>query len=170
MAYDSGAMTDFDPERKIIDRPTAALVSKSLRESGRTLVFTNGCFDILHPGHIGLLFKARSLGDALMIGLNTDASVRRVKGMSRPVMDERSRAIMLAALEAVDWVVLFDEDTPKEIIQEVLPTVLVKGGDYKPEMVVGRETVERAGGRVAIIPLVARHSTSAILNKLEEDE
>ena len=102
-------MSDFDPLRKIVDRTTAANVVAELRASGRTLVFTNGCFDLLHPGHVDLLNRARKLGDALMVALNTDASVRRLKGPGRPFLDERARSLMIAAFEAVDWVVFFDE-------------------------------------------------------------
>ena len=156
----------FDPARKIVSRARAVEIGREMRSRGRELVFTNGCFDVLHPGHVDLLVKARSLGDALMVGLNTDSSVRKLKGEGRPVFDEKARALMLAALEAVDWVVLFDEDTPQGLIEEVLPMVLVKGGDYVRETVVGHEAVEAAGGRVAIIDLVPGYSTSDILNRI----
>lgn len=155
-----------EPRLKIISREKAAETSRQIRLRNRVLVFTNGCFDILHPGHIELLTRARAMGDALMVGLNTDESVRRLKGPSRPLLDERSRAIMLAALEAVDWVVLFDEDTPEQLIGEVLPKVLVKGGDYTIDTVVGRDIVESHGGKVVIVPLVAGHSTSLLIGRL----
>ena len=163
-------MTAFNVQRKIIDRDTAALVSQELRAGGRALVFTNGCFDILHPGHIDLLTKAGNFGDALMVGLNTDASVRRLKGENRPVNDQHSRSIMLAALEVVDWVVLFDEDTPAVLIETVLPSVLVKGGDYTRETVVGHKLVEAMGGRVEIVPLLEGYSTTEYLKKLNKAE
>jgi rfaE bifunctional protein nucleotidyltransferase chain/domain len=123
-------------------------------------------FDLLHRGHIDLLFAARALGDALVVGVNSDASVKRIKGPDRPVRDERERAYVLAALEPVDAVVLFDEDTPLELIRALHPDVLVKGGDYTPDRVVGREEVERWGGRVAIVPLTPGHSTTSTIERL----
>jgi rfaE bifunctional protein nucleotidyltransferase chain/domain len=153
-------------EKKVIDRERAAKIGGDMRSSGRALVFTNGCFDLIHPGHIDLLIRARSLGDALMVGLNTDASVRRLKGAGRPILDEGSRSQMLAALEVVNWVVLFDEDTPIDLIREVGPTILVKGGDYTPEAVVGKEIVEGLGGNVVIVPITMQFSTSAIMEKI----
>lgn len=137
------------------------------RARGR-VVFTNGVFDLLHPGHVDVLTAARAQGDALVVGLNTDASVRRLKGPSRPVRAEHERAYVLAALEAVDAVVLFDQDTPLELILALRPDVIVKGGDYTPDTVVGREQVERWGGRVVIVPLTPGHSTTAIIERLRE--
>ena len=134
------------------------------------LVFTNGCFDLIHPGHIDLLIRARTLGEALMVGLNTDSSVKRLKGPNRPILDENSRALMLAALEVIDYVVLFDEDTPIELIKAVKPGILVKGEDYKIEDVVGREVVEEYGGRVELIPIRLDISTSMIMEKIREDK
>lgn len=133
-----------------------------------TVVFTNGVFDLIHPGHVDVLNVARSHGDALIVGLNSDASVRRLKGPSRPVRTEHDRAYVLAALEAVDAVVIFAEDTPLELIRALRPDVLVKGGDYTPETVVGREEVESRGGRVVIVPLTAGHSTTSIIEKLRD--
>ncbi len=156
------------PEEKIVDRESAFRIGKEMRDAGTTLVFTNGCFDLLHPGHVDLLIRSRKLGDTLMVGLNTDASIKRLKGEKRPVLDEDTRSKMIASLEVVDWVVLFDEDTPIELISGVLPKVIVKGGDYTPERVVGREVVEKAGGKVAILPMVEGYSTSALLEKLLE--
>jgi rfaE bifunctional protein nucleotidyltransferase chain/domain len=130
-------------------------------------VFTNGCFDLLHRGHVAYLYAARSLGDVLVVGVNTDASVRRLKGASRPVMPADDRSFVLAGLGCVDAVVLFDEDTPAALIDALLPDVLVKGGDYAPEDVVGRDTVEAHGGRLVLIPFVEGRSTTAILNQLE---
>ena len=133
---------------------------------GRRFVFTNGCFDLLHPGHTELLRRARSLGHYLLVGLNSDRSVRAIKGPDRPVQGEQARATVVAALASVDYVVLFDEDTPLRIIEELLPDVLVKGGDYTPASVVGKAEVERAGGHVQVIPLVAGFSSSQITEKI----
>lgn len=132
-------------------------------------MFTNGVFDLLHRGHVDILAAARALGDALVVGVNTDASVRRLKGPGRPVRSERERAVVLAALESVDAVVLFDQDTPLELIRALRPNVLVKGGDYTPDAVVGREDVERSGGKVVIIPLTPGHSTTATIERLRGD-
>lgn len=132
------------------------------------VVFTNGCFDLLHPGHIAGLEQARSLGDALIVGLNSDASVRQLKGPLRPVQPERERAEILCALEFVDAVVIFDDQTPRAVIAALLPDVLVKGGDWHGDQIVGREEVEAAGGRVVSIPVVPGYSTSEILRKIRE--
>jgi D-glycero-beta-D-manno-heptose 1-phosphate adenylyltransferase len=138
------------------------------KRNGRRIVFTNGCFDLVHPGHIGSLEQARALGDALIVGLNSDASVRQLKGAGRPVLPERERAEILAALECVDAVVIFDDLTPREVIARLLPDVLVKGGDWPGDQIVGREEVEAAGGRVVSIPVVPGYSTTAILQKIRE--
>jgi rfaE bifunctional protein nucleotidyltransferase chain/domain len=138
------------------------------KRNGRRIVFTNGCFDLLHPGHIGSLEQARALGDALMVGLNSDASVRELKGAGRPVLPEHERAEILSALESVDAVIIFDEPTPREVIARLLPDVLVKGGDWPGDQIVGREEVEAAGGRVVSIPVVPGYSTTAILRKIRE--
>ncbi|MFH1675712.1 MAG: D-glycero-beta-D-manno-heptose 1-phosphate adenylyltransferase, partial [bacterium] len=147
-------MESIDPKRKIIDRDRAADVSVEIIKSGKNLVFTNGCFDLIHPGHVDLLVRARAFGDALMVGLNTDDSVRRLKGESRPVRNQYERSFVLAALEVVDWVVLFDDDTPFELLKIVKPSILVKGGDYTHDTVVGADFVESNGGRIEILPLV----------------
>lgn len=126
------------------------------------LCFTNGCFDLIHPGHVQYLADVRALGDFLVVGLNSDASVARLKGPSRPLQDERARAQVLLGLRSVDAVVRFEEDTPLELIRALQPDLLAKGGDYTPETVVGRDVVEARGGRVAIIPFLPGHSTSAI--------
>ena len=157
-------------EKKIISRSQAEKYGSEMREKGKTLVFTNGCFDLIHPGHIDLLIRARSIGDALMVGLNTDSSVKRLKGEKRPILDEHSRALMLAALEVVDCVVLFDEDTPAELIGAVKPDVLVKGGDYTPDGVVGKDIVESTGGRVEIVPITMEFSSSEIIEKFLIDQ
>jgi rfaE bifunctional protein nucleotidyltransferase chain/domain len=136
------------------------------KRNGRRVVFTNGCFDLLHPGHIQGLEQARALGDALVVGINSDASVRQLKGPGRPILPELERAEILAALECVDAVVIFPELTPREIITALLPDVLVKGGDWPTDQIVGREEVEAAGGRVVSVPVVPGYSTTAILAKM----
>jgi D-beta-D-heptose 7-phosphate kinase/D-beta-D-heptose 1-phosphate adenosyltransferase len=138
------------------------------KRNGQRVVFTNGCFDLLHPGHIRSLELARGMGDVLIVGLNSDASVRQLKGEGRPVIAERERAEILAALESVDAVVIFDDLTPREVIARLLPDVLVKGGDWPGNQIVGREEVEAAGGRVVSIPVVPGYSTTAILEKIRE--
>lgn len=136
--------------------------------NARRVVFTNGCFDLLHPGHIHTLEYARSLGDALIVGLNSDASVQRLKGAGRPVIPERERAEILAALECVDGVLIFDDLTPQRVIAALLPDVLVKGGDWPGDQIIGREEVEAAGGRVVSVPVVPGYSTTEILKKIRE--
>jgi D-beta-D-heptose 7-phosphate kinase/D-beta-D-heptose 1-phosphate adenosyltransferase len=138
------------------------------KRNGRRVVFTNGCFDLLHPGHIRGLELARELGDVLIVGLNSDASVRQLKGEGRPVISALERAEILAALESVDAVVIFDDLTPREVIAGLLPDVLVKGGDWPGDRIVGREEVEAAGGRVVSIPVVPGYSTTAILQKIRQ--
>lgn len=155
---------DRAPERKILSREEAVARFGPGR-SGR-LVFTNGCFDLLHRGHVELLLWARRQGDALVLGLNSDRSVRRLKGPGRPLTPEADRAFLLAALPAVDAVVLFDEDTPLELIRALEPDVLVKGSEYAPDEVVGREVVQARGGRVALFPRVPGRSTSEIVRRL----
>jgi rfaE bifunctional protein nucleotidyltransferase chain/domain len=130
------------------------------------LVFTNGVFDILHRGHIEYLYAARALGDALVVAINTDASVRRLKGPERPINADEDRAIVLAGLGCVDYVTFFADDTPLRLLSALLPDVLVKGGDYTPETIVGRQEVEAAGGRVAVIPFVEGRSTTGTVNKI----
>jgi rfaE bifunctional protein nucleotidyltransferase chain/domain len=130
------------------------------------VVFTNGVFDLLHPGHVDLLTAARAEGDALVVGVNGDASVRRLKGAGRPVRTEAERALVLAALEAVDAVAIFEQDTPLELVKALRPDVIVKGGDYTPDTVVGRREVESWGGRVVIVPLTPGQSTTSLIEKL----
>jgi D-beta-D-heptose 7-phosphate kinase/D-beta-D-heptose 1-phosphate adenosyltransferase len=151
---------------RILNLHQAILQFGPQKRNGRRVVFTNGCFDLLHPGHIETLEKARSLGDALVVGVNSDRSVRDMKGAGRPILPERERAEILAALECVDGVVIFDEPTPRETISALLPDVLVKGGDWASDAIIGREEVEAAGGKVISIPIVAGFSTSAILQKI----
>jgi rfaE bifunctional protein nucleotidyltransferase chain/domain len=146
-------------------RPELVRVRAKWRAAGKTVVFTNGCYDLLHPGHVRLLEKARSLGDALILALNTDASVARLKGPTRPLILEDERARMTLALEAVDAVTFFDEDTPRELIAEVLPDILIKGADWS-HFVAGREEVEAAGGRVMLLSLEPGFSTTNIEKEL----
>jgi D-glycero-beta-D-manno-heptose 1-phosphate adenylyltransferase len=138
---------------------------KQWKQERKTVVFTNGCYDLLHPGHIRLLEQARSLGDVLILALNSDASVRRAKGPTRPLLSEGERAEVALALEAVDAVTLFDEDTPRELIAEVLPDVLVKGADWS-HFIAGREEVEASGGRVLTIALEPGYSTTNIVDSI----
>jgi rfaE bifunctional protein nucleotidyltransferase chain/domain len=138
----------------------------AIRRAGRRVVFTNGCFDLLHPGHIRSLERARSLGDALVVAVNSDRSVREMKGPGRPLIPEVERCEVLAALAAVDWVVVFDDRTPRRLIARLLPDVLVKGGDWGADEIVGREEVEAAGGRVERVPLEPGYSTTEILRRI----
>ncbi len=135
------------------------------KRNGQGVVFTNGCFDLLHPGHLRTLERARALGDILIVAINSDASVRALKGPGRPVIPQDERAEILAALAAVDYVAIFDEPTPRELIARVLPNVLVKGGDWGPDEIVGREEVEAAGGRVESVPIEPGYSTTEILER-----
>ena len=138
------------------------------REEGRSLVFTNGCFDLLHAGHARYLQTASTFGDIFMLGLNSDSSVQKLKGLSRPIMPQAERAFLLSSLEVIDCVVIFDEETPARLIETVIPDVLVKGGDYLAEDIVGYNTVTKNGGRVEIVPLVEGKSTTSILNSIME--
>jgi D-beta-D-heptose 7-phosphate kinase/D-beta-D-heptose 1-phosphate adenosyltransferase len=153
-----------DPAGKILER--SELLHRFGRPRADRLVFTNGCFDLLHRGHAEYLNAARALGDALVVALNSDDSVRRLKGAGRPVLAHADRAWVIAALESVDAVTFFDDDTPRQLIAELLPDVLVKGGDYRAEDVVGRTEVEEAGGRVVIIPFLAGRSTTELLRRI----
>jgi rfaE bifunctional protein nucleotidyltransferase chain/domain len=137
-----------------------------LRQAGRRVVFTNGCFDLLHPGHVRYLQQARALGDALIVALNSDRGVRELKGPARPILREQERAEVIAALACVDYVLIFDEPTPQRVIATLLPDVLVKGGDWSVENIVGREEVEAAGGQVLSLPLVDGVSTSEVIQRI----
>jgi rfaE bifunctional protein nucleotidyltransferase chain/domain len=150
----------------VLDRGSLGRARESLRAEGRRLVFTNGCFDILHVGHVRYLTQARTLGDALLVAINSDRSVRALKGEGRPVVSESERAEVLAALACVDLVTVFDEESPRALIAELLPDVLVKGGDYKPDEIHGREEVERAGGRALSLPFVEGSSTTDIIERV----
>ena len=136
------------------------------KRNAQRVVFTNGCFDLLHPGHIRVLEEARAMGDVLIVAINSDASVRQMKGDGRPVLPESERAEILSALAAVDYVIVFDQPTPRDLIARVLPHVLVKGGDWGPGEIVGREEVEAAGGRVVSIPLEPGYSTTALIDRM----
>lgn len=152
---------------EVLSRAEVLRRRAAARALRKTFVFTNGCFDVLHVGHVALLAEAKRLGHVLLVGVNSDRSVRSLKGEGRPVQDEASRAAILAALRDVDLVVVFDEDTPLEIIRELEPDVLVKGADYAADQVVGKTEVERAGGRVVLVPLVPDRSSSRILSRIE---
>lgn len=152
---------------KIKTKAAATAWIKEQQIAGKAVVFTNGCFDILHLGHIDYLEKARALGDALIIGLNTDQSVKRLKGADRPVNNEYARARMLAALDFVDAVCAFEEDTPLELIETLVPNILVKGGDYTIETIVGADTVMKHGGKVRTIDLVDGYSTTNLIEKIK---
>ena len=152
---------------KILTRGEAVGARARLRREGRRLVFTNGVFDLLHVGHVRYLRSARSLGDALLVAINSDRAVRELKGARRPVMNEGERAEVLAALEAVSYVTVFDELSPRSLIAELLPDVLVKGGDYAVEEIHGREEVEAAGGRVLSLPFVEGASTTDIIKRIK---
>lgn len=157
-----------DASHKVVDRETAAKYAEDARRVGKKVVFTNGCFDLLHSGHIRSLEQARAQGDMLVVGINSDASVKRLKGPERPVIEQEGRARVLAAMEAVDLVIIFDEDTPLDLIKAVKPDVLVKGGDYKKQDVVGWDVVESYGGRVYLVPLQPGESTSNIVAKIRK--
>lgn len=151
------------PASKVMNWDTVAQWRETVRGA---VVFTNGVFDLLHPGHIEVLDMARREGAALIVGLNSDASVQRLKGPTRPVRNTAERATVLAGLEAVDAVVVFEQDTPYELVQRVQPDVIVKGGDYSADTIVGADVVTARGGRVVVVPLVAGQSTTSIIEKL----
>ncbi len=154
------------PEGKLLSRPELVSRAAAWHTAGKRIVFTNGCFDLLHAGHLALLAHAATLGDILVLAINSDASVRRLKGPERPLVPEAERAALLAALTYVDAVTIFEEDTPLAALEAVRPHVLVKGGDYRPTEVVGRELVEASGGRVEIVPLTPEKSTSSLVERI----
>jgi D-beta-D-heptose 7-phosphate kinase/D-beta-D-heptose 1-phosphate adenosyltransferase len=151
----------------MMTRGDAASLAERARQEGRRVVFTNGVFDILHPGHIRYLQHARQLGDLLIVGLNSDASVRRNKGPERPINTEAERAELLAALACVDAVTVFDEETPAEVIKAIQPDILVKGADWAEDSIVGRDTVEACGGSVVRVPIEQGFSTTEIIRKIK---
>ena len=152
--------------RKVLTIPEAEAFVSRVRQTNRTIVFTNGVFDLLHPGHVRYLQDARREGDALIVAVNSDRSVRAIKGPARPINPEQERAEVVAALACVDAVVIFDEDDPQQIVHRLQPDVLVKGADWATDAIVGRETVEKRGGRVVRIPLAEGYSSSAIIRKI----
>jgi rfaE bifunctional protein nucleotidyltransferase chain/domain len=153
--------------RKILSLPEAEALMTRLRRARKTVVLTNGVFDLLHPGHVRYLQEARREGDALLVAVNSDRSVRAIKGPTRPLNPDHERAEVLAALECVDGVVIFDEDNPQTIVSRLQPDVLVKGADWAPDAIIGREAVEARGGRVVRVPLADGYSTSAIIEKIQ---
>src|SRR5262249_34556078 len=155
---------------KLLDKNHLALERERLRQLGKRIVFTNGCFDLLHPGHVRYLAEARALGDALVVALNSDRSVRALKGAGRPILNERERAEVMAALAAVDYVTVFDEETPRELIAALVPDVLVKGGDWPIEQIVGREEVEAAGGKVLSLAYLEGASTTDIIDRILQSQ
>ena len=157
----------FEPAMvKIYSLDQLLMERARLRRLGRRVVFTNGCFDLIHPGHIRYLQEARRLGDALIVALNSDSSVRELKGASRPILDQNERAEVMAALGCVDYVTIFDEPTPREIVAALLPDVLVKGGDWGVDRIVGRDEVEAAGGKVLSLPFVEGCSTTDLVERI----
>ena len=155
---------------KVVDWKTLSEKLEIARSKGKKIVFTNGCFDLIHLGHVDYLSKARDLGDLLVVGVNTDSSVKRLKGERRPLQDENSRTRILASMVMVDYVVLFEEDTPLELIRLVQPDVLVKGADYKPEDIVGYDVVMAKNGQVKTIEFLEGYSTTNIVNKILQDK
>ena len=141
---------------------------KLAREDGQQIVMTNGCFDLLHPGHVDYLEKARALGDRLIVAVNDDDSIRRLKGNQRPINDIEFRTRMLSALDCVNWVVSFSEDTPENLYSKILPDILVKGGDYAEDEVIGADSVKKAGGRVEIIPFLEGYSSTELIIKIKQ--
>jgi D-glycero-beta-D-manno-heptose 1-phosphate adenylyltransferase len=153
---------------KVVDAVNGSRIVTGLKLKGRKIVFTNGCFDILHAGHVDYLTKARDMGNFLVLGLNTDSSVKQLnKGLNRPVNNQDARCAVLAALASVDLIVLFDEETPYELIKTIQPDVLVKGSDYKPEDIVGKDIVEANGGKVVTVALLQGYSTTAVISKIK---
>lgn len=158
----------INPGNKILDRKLVAGLCDTWRLDGLTIAFTNGCFDLLHPGHIHVITEAAGQADKLVLGLNSDESVRKLKGKGRPIQNEASRAIVIAALEAVDAVVIFNEETPLQLIKELKPNFIVKGGDYKADEIVGGEFVKKLGGEVIIVNILPGHSTTSLQEKASD--
>jgi rfaE bifunctional protein nucleotidyltransferase chain/domain len=152
---------------KIVDLEGLTKKLAEWRKGGQKIVFTNGCFDLLHQGHVEYLEKSKNRGERLVVGLNSDDSVRRLKGKDRPVLNQQARSAVLAALESVDAVIIFDQDTPHNLIQQVIPDILIKGGDYDIKDIVGADIVKKNGGKVETIPMTEGYSTSGIINKIK---
>jgi rfaE bifunctional protein nucleotidyltransferase chain/domain len=159
----------FPEEKIILSRDSLKELVRDLKSEGKVIVFTNGCFDIIHAGHIKILFEAKKQGDVLIVGINDDDSVRRLKGQDRPILPLSARQIVLAAIEAVDYVVPFSEDTPENLIKQIEPDVLVKGEDWSEDKIVGADFVKSKGGKVIRIKLVEGFSTSNIIKKIREE-
>lgn len=157
----------FKPSAKVKKSSELSKLLSRLRAKGKRIVFTNGCFDILHVGHIDYLSKAKRLGDILVVGLNSDSSVKKIKGKNRPLNNERDRAKVLSSLSMVDYISLFSESTPKRLIKDLKPDILVKGGDWKIEDIVGGDFVRSYGGRVKRIPFIKGYSTTSLIKKIE---
>jgi D-beta-D-heptose 7-phosphate kinase/D-beta-D-heptose 1-phosphate adenosyltransferase len=153
---------------KLKSRDEIASLADQARQDGKTIVFTNGCFDLLHRGHVHVLRQARASGDLLIVGINSDRSVRSIKGATRPILPEIDRVELIAAMEMVDYVVLFDEPDPYQLIAVIKPRVLAKGGDWGGEKIVGADIVERDGGRVTVIPYLKGHSTTALIERIRK--
>jgi len=152
--------------KKLVSRKRIVIIAKKAKKLGRKIAFTNGCFDILHAGHVRYLAKAKKSGDILIVGLNSDSSVKRIKGPARPVNNQGNRAEVIAGLECVDHIVIFNESTPEKLIRAIAPDILVKGGDWKGKKVAGSEFVRKNGGKVIFVPLAKGRSTTAIIGKL----
>jgi D-beta-D-heptose 7-phosphate kinase/D-beta-D-heptose 1-phosphate adenosyltransferase len=166
-AYGASGVTR--PGDKLVELPELERRLARHRSEGRKIVFTNGCFDLLHAGHVQYLAASAAMGDVLVLGLNSDESVLRLKGEGRPLNTELDRAAILAGLSAVSYVVIFSEDTPLKLIERIVPDVLVKGGDYEPDQIVGSEVVRRAGGRVEVVPFMEGRSTTALVQRARKD-
>ena len=154
---------------KIFSLSDLKIQSDQWKQDGDKIVFTNGCFDLIHRGHVEVLANTADLGDRLIIGLNSDSSIQKLKGENRPIMDENSRAILLASLQFIDAIVLFSEDTPQKLIETIVPDILAKGGDYKVEEIAGHEVVLQNGGEVILVPFIDGFSTTNIVDKIKQD-
>ncbi len=154
--------------KKLVSRKEIVKIVQKLKSEGKKIVFTNGCFDILHAGHVRYLNKARKLGNILIVGLNSDSSIKKIKGKNRPVNNQHDRVEVLSALESVDYIVIFNEETPENIIKLILPDILVKGSDWKGRDVAGADIVRKNGGRVSFVPVLPGRSTSGIIEKIRQ--
>jgi len=161
-------MKNLNLSEKILNNTQLSEQTKNWKTAGKKIVFTNGCFDILHKGHLEILSTSASFGDILVVGINTDDSVKRLKGSSRPINDEGFRSLMLASIQYIDTVLLFDEETPLNLITILMPDVLVKGGDYTVEQIVGADVVLKNGGEVKIVPIVKGYSTTKIVESIQK--
>ena len=156
-------------EKKIFSINRLANQVTSWKKGNQKIVFTNGCFDIIHRGHIEVLARTADLGDKLIVGLNSDSSIRKIKGQSRPIIDERSRALLLASFRFIDAVILFSEETPENLIRSLKPEVLAKGGDYKINEIVGNKIIKENGGRIVLIPFIDGFSSTKVINKIKNE-